>query len=104
QPEAALAVIEAEAREAGVAPLVMGTGFDAYGQHGRMVYQDEKGLLDLPLPALAGPHQIENAGLAIATLRHAGLGADEATIARGLKQAQWPARLTRLAGVLSDYL
>ena len=37
-----------------------------------MVYQDEYGLLDLPMPKLIGRHQIENAAVAIAGLRHAG--------------------------------
>jgi dihydrofolate synthase/folylpolyglutamate synthase len=37
---------------------------------GRLVYQDETGLLDLPLPNLPGPHQVENAGAALAALRH----------------------------------
>jgi len=59
-----------------------------------MVYQDEHGLLDLPLPNLPGPHQIENAGAAIAALRHLGRGyaAGEAAVTR----ADWPARMQRL--------
>ncbi len=62
-----------------------------------MVYQDEMGLLDLPLPRLIGRHQIENAAVAIAGLRHAnrGWGADKA-IEQGLRSVDWPARLQRL--------
>jgi dihydrofolate synthase/folylpolyglutamate synthase len=57
-----------------------------------MVYQDENGLLDLPLPNLPGPHQIQNAGAALAALRLLGTGDAEAAVTR----AQWPARMQRL--------
>ena len=59
-----------------------------------MVYQDERGLLDLPLPALLGAHQVQNAGAALAVLRH--LGADEAAFEAAMTQAEWPARMQRL--------
>ncbi len=38
-------------------------------ERGRLVYQDERGLMDLAAPRLFGRHQFDNAGLAIATLR-----------------------------------
>ena len=50
--------------------------------------------LDLPAPALPGPHQFDNAGLAVACAEL--LGIDPAHIAAGLRGAQWPARLQRL--------
>jgi dihydrofolate synthase/folylpolyglutamate synthase len=62
-----------------------------------MVYQDEMGLLDLPLPRLIGAHQIDNAAVAIAGLRHANhRWGDEAAIEKGLSSVDWPARLQRL--------
>jgi len=103
EPEA-MAVIEAEAQRLGVAPFVAGSGFDGFAQRGRLVYQDEEGLLDLPLPALVGPHQVENAALAVATVRRLGLPVDAEAIATGLRRAVWPARLSRLRGALTDYL
>jgi dihydrofolate synthase/folylpolyglutamate synthase len=74
-----------------------GQDFFAHQEHGRMVYQDNDGLLDLPLPKLAGRHQIDNAALAIASLRHAyrGWGRDDA-VEKGLRTVEWPARLQRL--------
>jgi dihydrofolate synthase/folylpolyglutamate synthase len=62
-----------------------------------MAWSDEHALLDLPAPALPGPHQIDNAGLAIA----AALALEDprirvAAIARGLQAARWPARLQRI--------
>ena len=62
-----------------------------------MVYEDEMGLLDLPLPKLVGRHQIENAAVAIAALRHAGRGwGTDAGIEKGLASVEWPGRLQRL--------
>ncbi|WP_415184521.1 glutamate ligase domain-containing protein, partial [Phaeovulum sp.] len=63
-------------------------------ERGRMVFQDESGLLDLPLPNLPGPHQIQNAGAALAALRH--LGADSTACEAALTRAEWPARMQRL--------
>jgi dihydrofolate synthase/folylpolyglutamate synthase len=82
------------------APLfIAGQEWQSYSQHGRLVYQDENGLLDLPLPALSGPHQIDNAGTAIAALRVlADPRIGEEAIAQGLKTVTWPARLQRLSG------
>lgn len=95
QPDEAMDVIEATAAGLG-APLI------AYGQHwhvweerGRLIYQDERGLLDLPLPNLPGAHQIQNAGAAIAALRH--LGKDDGAAEAAVTQAFWPARMQRLA-------
>ena len=89
------------------APLaIAGQDWDCYLQHGRMVFQDQDGLLDLPLPALPGSHQIGNAGNAIAVIR--ALKDDRITeqnIADGLTSVTWPARLQRLkGGVLSSLL
>jgi dihydrofolate synthase/folylpolyglutamate synthase len=85
------------------APLYLyGQDFFAHQEHGRMIYQDEKGLLDLPLPRLVGRHQIDNAALAIAMLREIGWGS-EAAIERGLRSVEWPARMQRLSrGPLID--
>jgi dihydrofolate synthase/folylpolyglutamate synthase len=73
----------------------------AYGQHwhigpdrDRMSFQDETGLLDLPLPNLPGAHQIMNAGSALAVLRH--LGVDAQACEAAVTTAFWPARMQRL--------
>jgi dihydrofolate synthase/folylpolyglutamate synthase len=103
QPEEALAVIEATAARLGAPLTLAGRDFDAYAQAGRLVYQDEAGLLDLPPPALLGRHQYDNAGVAIAAARILNESRiDEAAIARGVASAVWPARMQRLtAGPLA---
>jgi len=101
QHDESMVVIEARAAALG-APLL------AYGQHwhvtverDRLIYQDERGLLDLPLPNLPGPHQVMNAGAAIAALR--ALGKNEAACEAAVTRAYWPARMEKLTkGALVD--
>ncbi len=94
QADEGLAVIEARAARLGAALLVHGQHWRAWEERGRLIFQDENGLLDLPLPNLPGPHQIDNAGAALAALRH--LGADEAACEAAVTRADWPARMQRL--------
>jgi dihydrofolate synthase / folylpolyglutamate synthase len=96
QPEA-LDAIKARAREV-MAPLsVWGEDFEAFEQNGRLVFQSPERLLDLPLPALIGQHQIGNAGTAVAAaLRLKWLGVTVDAIEYGLRKVRWPARMQRL--------
>ncbi|MGR3417775.1 bifunctional folylpolyglutamate synthase/dihydrofolate synthase [Paracoccus sp. (in: a-proteobacteria)] len=94
QPDPALRVIESRASGL-TAPLF------AHGQHWMiardrdgMVYQDDHGLWDLPVPNLIGPHQIQNAGTALAALRQ--LGATDVQALAAVTRAEWPARMQRL--------
>lgn len=94
-----LEVIEARAQELDVPLIVQGQSWDAYEQHGRLVFQTESSLLDLPLPQLHGRHQIDNAGTALAASRalwDETIGAP--AMAEGLVTARWPARLQNLSG------
>jgi dihydrofolate synthase/folylpolyglutamate synthase len=104
QADEGLASINRVAAKLGVVPFVGGQDFDAFAQDGRLIYQDEAGLLDLPPPKLVGNHQFENAGVAIAAIRHFGLPVDESAIAKGLGDVIWPARLSPVAGKLRDLL
>lgn len=97
QPDEARVAIEMAAEKTGTKLFIHGQDFTAHEEAGALVYQDEAGLLDLPLPRLAGRHQIDNAGIAICALRQSGfLPLDRAAIAEGLTHADWPARLQRL--------
>ncbi|MGD8310558.1 MAG: Mur ligase family protein, partial [Chromatiales bacterium] len=94
QPDAAQAAIEARAAELGAPLLVHGRDWLARGEHGRLVYEDGEGLLDLDPPALIGAHQIDNSGIAVAALRALGFG--EPACRAALTEAVWPARMQRL--------
>jgi dihydrofolate synthase / folylpolyglutamate synthase len=101
QTEEALTVIEATAARMGAPVLAHGQHWHAWAERNRLIFQDENGLLDLPLPNLPGPHQIENAGAALMALRH--LGYDAATCEAAVTRAFWPARMQRLrTGPLID--
>ena len=98
-PQEARAAMETVAEEVSAPLAIAGQDWDCYTQHGRMVFQDQNGLLDLPLPSLPGPHQIGNAGNAIALLRALNDSRiAETHIENGLRSAEWPARLQHLKG------
>ncbi|SEK91975.1 bifunctional folylpolyglutamate synthase/dihydrofolate synthase [Pacificibacter marinus] len=94
QTDAALEVIEARAARLGAPLLVYGQHWHVGEENGRLVYQDETGLRDLPLPRLIGKHQVQNAGMAIAALRHLDMGDD--ALEAAVTQVEWPARMQRL--------
>ncbi len=101
QADEALYVIEARARGLGAPLLAHGQHWHVSEERGRLIYQDETGLRDLPRPNLPGTHQLENAGAAIAALRYLGLG--DAALEAAVSRAYWPARMQRLAtGPLLD--
>jgi dihydrofolate synthase/folylpolyglutamate synthase len=104
QPRDALAVIERQAARVKAPIRVAGENWTATEERGRLVYQDDDGLLDLPAPKMYGRHQFENAGVAIATLRAIGqFKIAPAAYEAGMTRADWPARLHRLsAGRLID--
>ncbi len=110
QSEDVMAVIDARARSVGAPLVAFGRDYDVYEQNGRLVFQRDDRLIDLPLPALIGRHQISNAGTAVAAAltlaeRLPGLGLDERAIEIGLKTVTWPARMQRLlSGPLCDVL
>ena len=96
-----LEAIEARAARLGAPVLAFGQHWNVWEERGRLIYQDETGLLDLPLPNLPGPHQIQNAGAAITALR--ALGRGEAACEAAVTRAVWPARMQRLkTGPLVD--
>ncbi|HEY4981722.1 MAG TPA: folylpolyglutamate synthase/dihydrofolate synthase family protein [Pseudolabrys sp.] len=97
QSRDALAVIERQAAKLSAPLKIAGEDWTATEERGRLVYQDETGLLDLPAPKLYGRHQFENAGLAIAALRAIKpFKIPPAAFEAGMIKAEWPARLHRL--------
>jgi len=97
QPREALTVIERQASRLKAPIRIAGEDWTATEERGRLVYQDDDGLLDLPAPKLYGRHQFENAGVAIAALRAiADLKLPPAAFDAGIAKADWPARMQRL--------
>jgi dihydrofolate synthase/folylpolyglutamate synthase len=77
--------------------IAQGETWDAAAYRDRLHYRDDLGRLDTPLPRLAGAHQIQNAALAFAMLRHQdAVPLSEAALKAAPLWAHWPARLQRL--------
>jgi dihydrofolate synthase/folylpolyglutamate synthase len=106
QKDEAMSAIRAAADNASAPLFVGGEDFEAFEQRGRLVYQSAERLMDLPLPALLGRHQIGNAGTAVAAALQLGsVRPSDAAIEAGLVTIQWPARMQRLSnGPLSRLL
>ena len=103
QPDEAMEAIQEQAYRVGAPLLVHGEHWMARAEHGRLVYEDDNGLLDLDPPRLAGSHQFQNAGTAVAALR--ALGQNDQNCQTALCDAEWPARMQRLkSGALADML
>lgn len=96
QVDEVLGVLERAAARAGTALQLGGRDWTAGAENGRLVFQDENGLMDLVPPRLLGHHQYTNAGTAIAALRAAGIAPHPEAISRGLAATEWPARMQRL--------
>lgn len=95
------AVLDAEANKLNLTPKVYGQDFRAYAEQGRLVYEDESQVMDLPLPALMGDHQILNAALSCALAVH--MQISPKAIAKGLETVRWPARMQPLtSGPLAE--
>ncbi|QRM53666.1 folylpolyglutamate synthase/dihydrofolate synthase family protein [Sinorhizobium sp. BG8] len=94
--DAARDVLIATAERLGCPFSVYGQDFLAHEEFGRLIYQDEDGLHDLPLPRLPGRHQYANAAAAIRAVKAAGFVVSETALEKGLTSVDWPGRLQRL--------
>ena len=94
--EEALEVILETADRLGSPVLVYGQDFLAYEENGRLIYQDDDGLMDLSPPRLTGRHQIANAAAAIAAVKAAGFDVSHASADRAMQSVDWPGRMQRL--------
>jgi dihydrofolate synthase/folylpolyglutamate synthase len=99
----ALDVITAQAEKNKCPVTVFGQDFMGYEEHGRFVYQDDDGLLDLPLPALQGAHQYANAATAIKAVKEAGFALRTQAVEAAMGNVYWPGRLQKLpSGAIFD--
>jgi dihydrofolate synthase/folylpolyglutamate synthase len=98
QSSEVMTVIEQQAKRMRAPLFAAGEGWHVNVERGRLVYQDDRGLMDLAAPKLFGRHQFDNAGLAIATLRAIGsIKIPSAAFEAGIVNAEWPARMQRIS-------
>lgn len=120
------AVFEAQARALGAPVFRCGVEWEAQARAGEaterpegpgapdapdsasgMLFSFNKKEISLPMPGLAGPHQIGNAGAALAALSVMGqdFPVGEAAIRQGLVSVEWPGRLQKItSGPWADRL
>ncbi|MET0597122.1 MAG: folylpolyglutamate synthase/dihydrofolate synthase family protein [Mesorhizobium sp.] len=96
ETEAALDVLVATAERLECPTMVYGQDFLAFEENGRMIYQDEWGLMDLSPPRLPGRHQFANAAAAIAAVKSAGFELAHRAVDRAMGTVDWPGRMQRL--------
>lgn len=94
--DAAREVLVATADRMSCPAAVYGQDFTAHEEFGRLVYQDEFGLADLPLPRLPGRHQLANAAAAIRAVKAAGFAVTDAMMETAMSSVEWPGRLQKL--------
>lgn len=94
--DSAREVLVTTAERLGCPLAVFGQDFGAHEEFGRLVYQDEFGLMDLPLPRLPGRHQYGNAAAAIRAVKAAGFEVANAVAEKAMTSVEWPGRLQRL--------
>jgi dihydrofolate synthase/folylpolyglutamate synthase len=92
RPEARVVIVE-RARQLGAPILECGVEWDCWAKDGRMLVQTENRLLDLAMPGLLGPHQVDNAGLAVRAMLTLKPDLSDETISAGLSRVTWPARM-----------
>ena len=101
-------VIEAEAAKLAAPLFRMGREWQMTPTATGFRYESDLLSLDLPAPALAGAHQLDNAATAVACverLRAAHFRIEDGAVRKGLATVEWPARLQRLTrGPLVDAL
>ena len=102
QPPEALAVLREAAARVGAPLLARDEAWSIEPTAGGLCFTDAHGEVLTPAPALPGPHQADNAGIALAALRAA--MPVPPTAYAGIGRAQWPARLQRLHGPLAALL
>jgi dihydrofolate synthase/folylpolyglutamate synthase len=103
--DAAREVLVATAERLGCPLSIYGQDFSAHEEFGRLIYQDEDGLQDLPLPRLPGRHQFANAAAAIRAVKAAGFTVTDATMEKAMAMVEWPARLQKLVeGKLLEFV
>ncbi|WP_312795258.1 folylpolyglutamate synthase/dihydrofolate synthase family protein [Tianweitania sp.] len=96
ESEAAREVLESTAERLGAPAVIYGQDFFAFEENGRMIYQDDTGLMDLTRPKLPGRHQFANAAAAIAAVRAAGFNVTPDIADRALEAVSWPGRMQKL--------
>lgn len=105
QKSEVLGYIDHELRNKKINKFIFSEDFHVTEENNRLIYQDDEGLLDLDKPTMKGYFQLENASIAIKTLRSLGLNLETEKISKAIKTMQIEARIQEITkGKLRDHL
>ena len=89
----AIHVLETKSNEMNAPLLREGTDWGYEEKEESFTYKSQGEEIPLPCPNLQGPHQLQNASLALSALVYLGLVKNKEALHKGLTQVNWPGRL-----------
>jgi len=99
QTNEVLAYIDEELRRKKIKKYIFSEDFNVNEENNRMIFQDDDGLLDLDMPTMKGSFQIQNASVAVKTLKSIGLKLNNQKISKGIKNTQIEGRIQHITKV-----
>jgi len=105
QSNEVLGFIDEELKRKKIKKYIFSEDFNVHEENHRMIYQDDDGLLDLDMPVMKGSFQIQNAAVAIKTLKSINLKLDNKKISEGIKNTKVEGRIQHITkGKLLSYI
>tara|TARA_A100001011_G_scaffold399031_1_gene505887 strand:+ start:16360 stop:17649 length:1290 start_codon:yes stop_codon:yes gene_type:complete len=105
QTNEVLGYIDEELKRKKIKKYIFSEDFNVNQENNRMVFQDDDGLLDLDMPTMKGSFQIQNAAVAIKTLKSIGLKLNNQKISEGIKNTKIEGRIQLITkGKLLSYI
>ena len=105
QTNEVLGYIDEELRRKKIKKYIFSEDFNVNEENNKMIFQEDDGLLDLDMPTMKGSFQIQNAAVAIKTLKSIGLKLNNKKISEGVKNTQIEGRIQHITkGKLLSYI
>jgi len=105
QTNEVLGFIDEELKKKKIKKHIFSEDFNVHEENGRMIFQDDDGLLDLDMPTMKGSFQIQNVAVALKAIKATGVKLDNQKISKGIKSMQLEARIQHITkGKLLTYI
>ena len=105
QSSEVLGYIDEELKRKKIKKYIFSEDFNVSIENNRMIYQDDDGLIDLDMPTMKGSFQIQNAAVALKSLKSIGLKLDNKKISEGIKNTKVEGRIQHITkGKLLSYI
>ncbi len=105
QKNEVLRYIDEELKRKKLKKFIFSEDFNVNEESNRMIFQDDDGLLDLDMPTMKGSFQIQNAAVAIKTLKSIGFNFNNQKLSEGIKNTKIEGRIQHInTGKLLSYI